>query len=87
MGIRVGSVKDGKVTAYIPPPPVSDPKLQPPEGITVDSHGAIYAPRSNRATSRRRPVRSWQGHDAKIELAASRIGRVSRNSCAAELQI
>jgi len=52
MGIRVGSVKDGKVTAYIPPPPVSDPKLQPPEGITVDSHGAIYAPRSNRATSR-----------------------------------
>jgi hypothetical protein len=21
MGIRVGSVKDGKVTAYIPPPP------------------------------------------------------------------
>jgi len=43
MGIRVGSVKDGKVTAYIPPPPVSDPKLQPPEGVTVDSHGAIYA--------------------------------------------
>jgi hypothetical protein len=40
---RVGSVKDGKVTAYIPPPPVSDPKLAPPEGITVDSHGAIYA--------------------------------------------
>jgi sugar lactone lactonase YvrE len=43
MGIRVGSVKDGKVTAYIPPPPVSDPKLQPPEGIAVDSHGTIYA--------------------------------------------
>jgi hypothetical protein len=43
MGIRVGSVKDGKVTAYIPPPPVSDPKLQPPEGIAVDSNGTIYA--------------------------------------------
>ena len=43
MGIRVGRVKDGKVTAYIPPPPVTAPKLQPPEGITVDSHGAIYA--------------------------------------------
>jgi len=42
-GIRIGSVKDGKVTAYIPPPPVADPKLQPPEGITVDSHGTIYA--------------------------------------------
>jgi hypothetical protein len=22
---------------------VSDPKLQPPEGIAVDSHGTIYA--------------------------------------------
>jgi sugar lactone lactonase YvrE len=43
MGIRVGSVKDGKVTAYLPPPPVADPKTQPPEGITVDSHGTIYA--------------------------------------------
>ena len=43
MGIRIGSTKVGKVTAYIPPPPVSDPKLQPPEGIAVDSHGTIYA--------------------------------------------
>jgi hypothetical protein len=43
MGIRIGSVKDGKVTAYIPPPPVADPKLPPPEGVTVDSHGTIYA--------------------------------------------
>jgi|SRR5579871_5255738 len=43
MGIRVGSVKDGKVVAYVPPPPVSDPKLPPPEGIAVDSHGNIYA--------------------------------------------
>jgi hypothetical protein len=43
MGIRIGSVKDGKVTAYIPPPPGVDDKTPPPEGITVDSHGNIYA--------------------------------------------
>jgi sugar lactone lactonase YvrE len=40
-GIRVGSVKDGKVTAFIPP--VTNSKLPPPEGIAVDSHGTIYA--------------------------------------------
>jgi len=42
-GIRGGSAKDGKVQFYIPPPPVSDPKLPPPEGVAVDSHGTIYA--------------------------------------------
>jgi len=42
-GIRVGSVKTGKVDYYIPPPPVSDPKLPPPEGVSADSHGNIYA--------------------------------------------
>jgi hypothetical protein len=42
-GIRVGSVKDGKVQFYIPPPAVSDPKIPPPEGVAVDSHGTIYA--------------------------------------------
>ena len=41
-GVRVGSAKTGKVDFYIPPPPVSDPKLPPPEGIAVDSHGTIY---------------------------------------------
>src|SRR6266404_4240046 len=39
-GIRGGSVKDGKVQFYIPPPPVSDPKLPPPEGVAADSHGS-----------------------------------------------
>jgi hypothetical protein len=39
-GIRVGSVKDGKVTAYIPPSPGAQ---EPPEGIAADSHGTIYA--------------------------------------------
>ena len=38
----MGSVKTGKVEAFIPPPPVSDPRLPPPEGIAVDSHGTIY---------------------------------------------
>jgi DNA-binding beta-propeller fold protein YncE len=42
-GIRVGSAKTGKVDYYIPPPPVSDPKLPPPEGVAADSHGNIYA--------------------------------------------
>ncbi len=41
-GVRVGSVKTGKVDYYIPPPPVSAPNLPPPEGIAVDSHGTIY---------------------------------------------
>lgn len=43
MGIRIGSVKDGKVMYYIPPPPGTSDKVPPPEGITVDSHGTIYA--------------------------------------------
>ena len=41
-GVRIGSVKTGKVDYYIPPPPVSDQKFPPPEGIAVDSHGTIY---------------------------------------------
>jgi hypothetical protein len=42
-GVRIGSVKTGRVDYYIPPPPVSDPKFPPPEGIAADSHGTIYA--------------------------------------------
>ena len=41
-GVRVGSTKDGKVVAYIPPPIPADPKWQPPIGIAVDRNGAIY---------------------------------------------
>src|SRR4029434_9774685 len=33
-GIRVGSAKNGKVTAYIPPPTPADPKWQPAIRIT-----------------------------------------------------
>jgi sugar lactone lactonase YvrE len=42
-GVRVGSVKTGKVDYYIPPPPVSDSKFPPPEGVAADSRGTIYA--------------------------------------------
>jgi DNA-binding beta-propeller fold protein YncE len=42
-GIRIGSVKDGKVMYFIPPPPVSDAKMQPLIGIVVDGAGTIYA--------------------------------------------
>jgi sugar lactone lactonase YvrE len=42
-GIRIGSVKDGKVMYYIPPPVPKDPKWQPPIGIVVGRDGAIYA--------------------------------------------
>ncbi len=42
-GIRIGSVKDGKVLYFIPPPVVPDPRMQPPIGLVVDANGAIYA--------------------------------------------
>jgi sugar lactone lactonase YvrE len=38
-GIRIGSVKDGRVTALVPP----DATLGAPEMVTADSQGAIYA--------------------------------------------
>jgi len=39
-GIRIGSVKDGKVTAFIPEPSV---EAGAPEGIGVDDVGNVYA--------------------------------------------
>jgi sugar lactone lactonase YvrE len=42
-GIRIGSVKDGTVMYFIPPPVPPDPKMQPPIGIVVDGNGVIYA--------------------------------------------
>src|SRR5712671_6113571 len=39
-GVRIGSVKDGKVTAFIPAP--SD-EVGSPESIAVDSQGVVYA--------------------------------------------
>jgi NHL repeat-containing protein len=39
-GIRIGSVKDGKVTAFIPEPSV---EAGAPEGVGVDDAGNVYA--------------------------------------------
>ena len=38
-GIRIGSVKDGKVTAFISAP---DPKMEMPEGVTADKDGSVF---------------------------------------------
>jgi DNA-binding beta-propeller fold protein YncE len=38
-GVRIGSVKDGKVTAFISSP---DPKLEMPEGLAADKDGNIF---------------------------------------------
>jgi DNA-binding beta-propeller fold protein YncE len=38
-GIRIGSVKDGKVTAFIA---ALDPKMEMPEGVTVDKDGNVF---------------------------------------------
>ena len=38
-GIRIGSVKDGKVTAFIA---ATDPKAEMPEGVTVDKDGHVF---------------------------------------------
>ncbi len=45
-GIRVGSAKDGVVTAYIPAPSIDTSPFGPvgrPEYLWVDDKGAIYA--------------------------------------------
>jgi len=38
-GIRIGSVKDGKVTAFISAP---DPSFEMPEGCTADKNGNVF---------------------------------------------
>jgi len=38
-GIRIGSVKDGKVTAFISNP---DPTKEMPEGVTADKDGNVF---------------------------------------------
>jgi DNA-binding beta-propeller fold protein YncE len=49
-GIRIGSVKDGKVTAFIPQ---TDPSVGAPEGLTADDEGYIYASYTNKFAVRR----------------------------------
>jgi sugar lactone lactonase YvrE len=41
-GIRIGSVKDGKVTAFIPDPNEAATNTSAAEGVAVDSRGNIY---------------------------------------------
>lgn len=41
-GIRIGNVKDGKVTAYIPDPNEAATNTSAAEGIAVDAKGVIY---------------------------------------------
>ena len=38
-GIRIGSVKDGKVTAFIAQ---ADPKQEMPEGVAADKDGNVF---------------------------------------------
>ena len=41
-GIRIGTVKDGKVTAFIPDPAENPPSTSAAEGVAVDGAGVIY---------------------------------------------
>ncbi len=41
-GIRVGSAKDGKVTAFIPIPPPAGVATNAPEGVAADPGGSVY---------------------------------------------
>ena len=41
-GIRIGKIKDGLVTAFIPDPAVKPPSTSSAEGIAVDAAGHIY---------------------------------------------
>ena len=48
-GIRIASVKDGKVTAFIP----ADPNIGTPEGITADDQGNVYGSYPTKFTVRK----------------------------------
>lgn len=41
-GIRIGSARDGSVTAFIPDPAVNPPSTSAAEGVAVDAKGNIY---------------------------------------------
>ncbi len=41
-GIRVGSAKDGSITAFIPDPAVGPPSTSSAEGVAADKNGVIY---------------------------------------------
>ncbi|MES2178551.1 MAG: peptidyl-alpha-hydroxyglycine alpha-amidating lyase family protein [Gemmatimonadota bacterium] len=41
-GIRIGSAKDGSITAFIPDPAVNPPSTSAAEGVAVDAKGNVY---------------------------------------------
>jgi len=41
-GIRIGSVRDGKIVAFIPDPAASPPSTSAAEGVAVDARGNVY---------------------------------------------
>jgi sugar lactone lactonase YvrE len=41
-GIRIGSAKDGSVTAFIPDPATNPPSTSAAEGVAVDANGNVY---------------------------------------------
>ncbi len=41
-GIRIGSAKDGSVTAFIPDPDLNPPSTSAAEGVAVDKDGNVY---------------------------------------------
>ena len=46
-GIRIGSLKDGKVTTFIPPHKTEAAEGAMGEGIAIDSQGNIYTAEAN----------------------------------------
>ena len=46
-GIRVGSLKDGKITAFIPDPTETSDTTSAAEGVAVDTNGVIYGAEVN----------------------------------------
>ena len=46
-GIRIGSLKDGKVTIFIPPHPTNAPEGAMGEGIAIDPAGNLYTAEAN----------------------------------------
>ena len=41
-GLRIGSARDGSITAFIPDPAASPPSTSSAEGVSVDKNGVIY---------------------------------------------
>src|SRR5207344_2335558 len=46
-GIRIGNLKDGKVTTFIPPHPTDSPDGAMGEGIAIDAAGNVYTAEAN----------------------------------------